>query len=60
MYLKFIGEDGSMGLKHGKTYSVRVETHDGYIWVIWGFIGMYYKSCPHSSPQTFTENWAKA
>lgn len=48
-----------MGLKHGKTYSVRVETHDGYIWVIWGFIGMYYKSCPYSSPQTFAENWAK-
>mgnify|MGYP003515016951 CR=1 FL=1 len=33
MYLKFVGEDKSMGLSHGRTYHVRVKTKNNYIWV---------------------------
>jgi hypothetical protein len=31
MYLKFVGEDKSMGLSHGRIYDVRVKTKNNYI-----------------------------
>lgn len=55
MYLKYIGENGSMDLINGKVYNVDVVLKDYYIWVQWGFC----KVCPYSSPQTFAENWVK-
>lgn len=56
MYLKFIGENGSMGLAHGCVYDVIVEDNRGLIWVIQRYFG---PSCPYDSPQSFAENWAK-
>lgn len=55
MRLKFIGENGSMGLTHGKTYDVKVVSTDYYIWVEWGFC----KVCPYDSPQSFSNNWER-
>ncbi len=53
MYMKFIGKDGSMGLKHGKTYSVRIESRYPYIWVVWGA----GKACPYDSMYGLRANW---
>ena len=60
MNLKFIGTDGSMGLKHGEVYEVSVHCtfKDEVIRVKW------YKhpnsiECPYSSPAAFAANWAK-
>ena len=55
MYLKFIGQDGSMGLKQNTAYNVNVYSRNGYIWVEWG----YHKICPYESPETFAKNWTK-
>ena len=61
MYLKFIGTDGSMGLKHGDIYDVYIETvcrFSGQI--LWTRIytnGSFYIGCPYSSPQSFSANW---
>lgn len=55
MYLKFIGENGSMGLTNGQVYKVNVSSKGEYIWVDWGFC----KMCSYNSPESFAENWAK-
>ena len=55
MYLKFIGENGSMGLRRGSIYDVKIISKDKYIWVKWGF----RKVCPYSSPQALAKNWTK-
>ena len=55
MYLKFIGQDGSMGLRRGEIYKVKITSNKRYMWVN---IGMWW-SCPYSSPQTLAENWVK-
>lgn len=52
MYLRFIGTDGSMGLKFGKVYRVRVTSDNRYIYVQWD-----NGRCPYSSPQTLAANW---
>ena len=57
MYLKFIGEDGSMGLSHGRIYDVQVKTKNNYIWVIIPNILFDVWKCPYSSPQSFAKNW---
>jgi hypothetical protein len=31
MYLKYVGEDKSMGLFHGRRYNVQVKTKNNYI-----------------------------
>ena len=56
MYLKFIGENGSMGLAHGRIYDVEIENRNGFIWV---YVSYGEQSCPYSSPQSFAKNWAK-
>jgi hypothetical protein len=61
MNLKFIGEDGSMGLKHGEVYdtSIVCTFHDNYITVKWLDHDGVFRKCPYSSPAAFTANWAK-
>ena len=61
MNLKFIGEDGSMGLKHGEVYdtSIVCTFHDKYITVKWLDHDGVFRLCPYSSPAAFAANWAK-
>ena len=61
MNLKFIGTDGSMGLKHGEIYDVVVETRRGssVILVNWYYLGAHIDGCPYSSPAAFAADWAK-
>lgn len=60
MLAKFIGANGSMGLIHGKTYAIEIDTQraDNYIWVRW-YDTMRDKSvfCPYSSVKKLSENW---
>ena len=55
--VKFIGEDGSMGLRHGKFYSVKVSS--GYyegkrcLWVF--FRG---GACPYYGFEALADNWS--
>ena len=51
-YLRFIGENGSMGLRHNHIYQVNVFTMDRFIYVDWGA-----DRCPYISLKTLTENW---
>lgn len=53
MFLKFIGDDGSMGLRKGMVYRVKVFSRAGYILVCWDFCS----KCPYTSPQAFANNW---
>lgn len=55
MKLKFIGKDGSMGLRHGNVYNVTIFTDNGYILVRLG----PHRYCPYSSPQALAANWTK-
>ena len=59
MKLKFIGEDGSMGLRRGNVYTVTIGSlpSEPYIYVQWpvGLHKTYY--CPYSSPATLAKNW---
>lgn len=55
MLLRFIGEDGSMGLRKGKIYNCSVvAASDYYIWVSWN---MDSPSCPYKSFKKLFENW---
>ena len=56
MLLKFIGTDGSMGLKHVKVYDVKVYDGGVWLWVRWS-TPFGCKECPYSSPATFAANW---
>ena len=62
MKLKFIGTDGSMGLKHGEVYNVLVEAffYDSSVKVKWyDEIQQRTVHCPYSSPASFAADWAK-
>lgn len=56
MLLKFIGKDGSMGLRQGCTYDCQISTRGNYIYVSWhtGFVTM---DCPYESIRSLSENW---
>lgn len=59
MNLKFIGEDGSMGLRHGAVYEVAVYSRLGKpdVSVEW-YRGCHaVGKCPYSSPEAFFANW---
>lgn len=61
MTLRFIGADGSMGLKHGETYWVDITTpftfSGPYLRVRIYLGGNNVVDCPYSSPQSFAKNW---
>lgn len=54
---RFIGEDGSMGLKKGGTYLVLIYTMHGHVCVSWSLTGNPNKVCPYSSLKKLCENW---
>ena len=55
---RFIGEDGSMGLKKGRVYLIRLYTLNGHICVSWTPSSEHpNKVCPYSSLKTLCENW---
>ena len=57
MKLRFIGADGSMGLKHGEVYKVRLGNTWAHIIVDIMDEDGYSMLCPYSSPQSFAKNW---
>ena len=56
--MKFIGENGSMKLKHGKFYKTKISSRDNLIFVQW-FDGWNSGCCPYSSPQSLADNWKR-
>jgi hypothetical protein len=58
MKLRFIGTNGSMGLKHGKIYNVEIDASFGgkWIWVYWNDF-IISRACQYSSLKKFAENW---
>ena len=57
MKLKFIGEDGSMGLRTGEVYDTRILIKGECLWVEWKVNLYTVKSCPYISTQSFAQNW---
>lgn len=61
----FVGTDGSLGLRHGRSYSIRItENCDGSItigWLTYDWLdGWMIRACEYSSWDTFYENWWRA
>ena len=50
--LRFIGEDGSMGLRKGQIYNIWLSSASNYILVRWN-----KGVCPYTSPKSFSMNW---
>ena len=57
MKLRFIGEDGSMGLKNGEAYDARIYNRGKFLWVEWKVGRFMTRSCPYSSTKAFAQNW---
>lgn len=53
MLLRFIGTDGSMGLKRGNIYNCSIATRGNDIWVSWSWLC----ECPYSSISALAANW---
>ena len=53
MLLRFIGEDGSMGLRKGGLYRISVKP-----WKVTGVQVTVPVNCPYSSLASFWRNWA--
>lgn len=60
MKLRFIGNDGSMGLRTGEVYDIRISIDEKHLWVEWK-VSCYgpfaVKHCPYASVQLFAQNW---
>lgn len=52
MKARFVGENGSMGLVHGKVYRIQITSNEDYISVFWGTNACYYVNL-----KTLHENW---
>lgn len=63
MKYKFIGTDGSMGYKHGKTYRVFIyeERYDGSLLIAAGnWFNIWSKpTIPYGSQAAFEKNWER-
>lgn len=57
MKARFIGEDGSMGLKHGNVYEIVLFDYNGQPVVSWKYTKNYKESCPYSDFKKLAENW---
>lgn len=51
--MRFIGQDGSLGLKYDHIYNVKIDVKDNMVWVEWG-----NNRCPYSSIANFLTNWS--
>ena len=56
--MRFIGKNGSMGLKAGKVYKTKIFTKGSFIFVQWSN-DFSTGCCPYSSPQSFALNWER-
>lgn len=56
---RFIGTDGSMGLRKGRIYRIKhlepLFFSDGYFWIQIGLLG---GNCSYGSYKKFRENWS--
>lgn len=63
MFARFIGKNGSMGLKHGEVYEIFLSDYHGLPCVHWAKLSDFLISrnlegpCPYSSFKTLAENW---
>lgn len=57
---RFIGKDGSMGLKTNEVYETRIFIKEKFLWVEWKVNLFSVKSCPYSSTKAFAQNWELA
>lgn len=67
MEARFIGSNGSMGLRHGEVYDITITKDARYIWVNWEhkkigktilqLLGGVPSRCPYCNEQTLRENW---
>lgn len=51
-YARFVGKDGSMGLRAGGVYAIGVYRRGGRLWVDWGG-GL----CPYDTIEAIKRNW---
>lgn len=58
MRLRFIGEDGSMGLRKGGVYAVRFEPRNAPIGAPFTAIFLEGVRCPYANDTVFWQNWA--
>ena len=58
MKLKFIGTDGSMGLRNGHVYKVNIRSNDKYIILFIEKNFWHSMECPYGLPQAFANNWS--
>lgn len=56
--MRFIGKNGSMGLKAGKVYKTKIFTKGSFIFVQWSN-DFSTGCCPYSSPQSLALNWER-
>ena len=58
MKLKFIGADGSLGLRHGEYYNVSLDTGCNMLIasIKTGWISDTF--CPYETLQAFAKNWS--
>lgn len=57
MRLRFIGADGSLGLKHGQTYDIKLNTFGKYVIATIKTGWISDTICPYSSMQALAKNW---
>lgn len=53
--LKFIGQDGSCGFRHGRKYFVRISQYGKHNW--YWVDGLFWKRCPYVNLNTLKQNW---
>lgn len=57
MWLRFIGEDGLMGLTHGVVYNCSIKSMGSYLWVTWKNKEINNPSCPYKTFAELLSDW---
>jgi hypothetical protein len=55
--MRFIGEDGSMGYKHGEIYNLYIYPHWFGYRIVVEPVGKPSMRCPYRNIFTFLQNW---